>query len=294
MTDIILFVVMMLFTGVQAFATVFIFYLVLEPRYFGKKLTLMLGTFLIMVLNFISQFFPYALLAPLVFYILWFLILQLLYKGKVLDKAFLLTCLCTLQMLYEGLYFETYEVGITFQVEDKYSFMRAWQLLLVIVICIFQTILILWLKKQLQQLVESVVTKIYFVFFAQFAIVYAALSALVEIYMVPMQNGFQMYTGTTKPYIFGIPLFVIATVCIVFVLMNTMVREYERSLVKIQNHMTSEVIELYKQVKKKNEHIRKIRHDIKNHLRVTNDMIKIDTEKSLQYISLIEKEIEEL
>ena len=112
--------------------------------------------------------------------------------------------------------------------------------------------------------------------------------------MVPMQNGFQMYTWTTKPYIFGIPLFVIATVCIVFVLMNTMVREYERSLVKIQNHMTNEVIELYKQVKKKNEHIRKIRHDIKNHLRVTNDMIKIDTEKSLQYISLIEKEIEEL
>lgn len=285
---------MLLFTGIQALATVFIFHLTLKPRYFKRSVTFLLASFFIMIWNILSQFFPYFMFSPLLFYILWLCIIHLFYKGKLLEKVFLMTCLTTLQMLYEGIYFETYDTGISFDILGKYSLSRLGQIIMVILICCIQTVIILWVKKRLQHLVEAVVAKLYFIFFAQFSIVYLALTVLIETHMERMTNGFHIFEGISWSYVIGIPLFVAATIIIIYSMMNNMIYEHERFLVKTRMKELDYVIEKYRRIEEKNESIRKLRHDIRNHLRTANELINIDTKKANEYISMIKKEITEL
>ena len=256
------------------------------------------GTFIIVFLamgicNIVSVLTPYFWWKPIAGYALLFFWICLWYENGWKETLLYFTLLCGITFLVEG-------VSIAVLGENAISAEPLEEQMLlprvaVSVLLVFVQPGWMYLIRRLRESwSESILKKCYAFILSQFVLEILALQAVGMNYMKNTEDGREIiFDGRALAgYRAGIVIFVIFTALAYYLLFYYMKKEYMKEQMQKRENEMNEDMEYYRSVEEKSMYMRKIRHDIGNHLQMVESLMEEDPEKAQKYLAELKRIVE--
>lgn len=278
----------------QALSESICFSLILIKSRLGKTRSFLIVFSFLTVSNCFSFLIPYNSIKPLILYFLRFALICILYKEPIKEKLFFFSILYVVSVVLEA-------VSFTFLLPDFVPLAFAgdinigYKIVTGVILAVIQVPWILLFRNLKKEWEDQILRKFYIFVLGQFVL---EIFALIAVYMNTLTKekewGLKIPADTIWQYRIGILLFVLVTVLIYFVLFSYMKREHLNIQLQIKKEELDKTIRYYHKAQQESAHLRRIRHDAENHLRMAELLIRENPEKAETYLNELKKDIGEL
>ena len=282
-----------LYAFMQAFAAAGGIAMVLTPGKTGKKRTFLLVFLGIDVLNTVSVLMPYFWWKPFAGYALIFLWICFWYENGWREVLLHFALLYGITIPVEGVSIMVLgKNAISAEPLDEQMLIPrvAVSALLIFV----QTGWMYLIRHLRESWSESILNKFYAFILAQFVLDILALQAVGMNYMQKTSDGRKIiFEGNTfLAYRVGMVAFIVITVLVYYLIFYYMKKEYLKEQIQKRENEMTEDMKYYRSVEEKSTYMRKVRHDIGNHLQMAESLMAEDPEKAQEYLAELKRIVE--
>ena len=289
----IIFSVSVFYSFLQALAAAGGIYIVLTPGRTGRK-----GTFFIVlagigVCNTVSVLLPYSWWKPIAGYGLIFFWICLWYENGWKEKLLYLALLYGITIPVEGLSIVALgKNAISAEpLDEKMLFPRLAVSALMVLVQPGWMCLIRHLRENWS---ETILNKFYIFILSQFVLEILALQAVGMNYMQKTADGRKIIFDAHAFFMYriGIVIFIIITFVFYYLIFYYMKKEYLKEQIQKRENEMTEDMKYYRSVEEKSMYMRKVRHDIGNHLQMVESLMEEDPEKAQKYLAELKRIVE--
>lgn len=284
-----------LYAFMQAFAAAGGISMVLTPGKTGKKRTFLLVLLGIGICNTVSVLIPYFWWKPFAGYALIFLWICYWYDNGWRETLLYFTLLYGITIPVEGISIVVLgKDAISAEPLDEQMLIPR---VVVSVLLIFVQTGWMYLIRHLRESwSESILNKFYAFLLSQFVLDLLALQAVGMNYMQKTADGRKIiFDGNTFfVYRMGMVIFIVITILVYYLIFHYMKKEYLKEQIQKRENEMTEDMKYYRSVEEKSMHMRKVRHDIGNHLQMVESLMEEDPEKAQEYLAELKRIVERM